>query len=75
MSQFPLYATLINNLSEKDLTVPQKSDLIKKISKLNTDAHELLYALIKSFYIENKKGDGLTIPYEGQLAKEKIEFD
>jgi hypothetical protein len=75
MSQFPLYTTLMANLAQKDLTVLQKSDLIKKIATMDTDAHELVYALIKSFYMEHNGGDSLCIPYKGQLSKEKIEFD
>lgn len=75
MSQFPLYTTLMNNLPDKDLTIIQKSDLVKKISIMDTEAHELIYALIKCFFIENNNGDALVIPYNGQLSKEKIEFN
>jgi hypothetical protein len=75
MSQFPLYTTLLGNLPEKDLTVLQKKDLLKKIALMDTDAHELVYALAKCFYMENNKGDPLSIPYKGQLSKDKIEFD
>jgi hypothetical protein len=75
MSQFPLYTTLMANLPDKDLTVLQKSDLIKKISSIDSEAHELVYALIKSFYMENNGGDSLSIPYKGQLCKDKIDFD
>lgn len=74
MSQFPLYTTLMANLPEKDLTIMQKSDLIRKI-KIIEDAHELVFALIKSFYIEHNGGDSLSIPYNGILAKDKIEFN
>lgn len=75
MSQFPLYTTLINNLPEKDLTIIQKNDLIKKISAMNTEGHELVYALVKCFYIQHNGGDVLVIPYSGQLSKDRIDFD
>lgn len=75
MSQFPLYTTLMSNLPEKDLTILQKSDLIKKITSMDSDAHELVYALIKSYYIEHNGGDSLSIPYKGQLSKDKVDFD
>lgn len=75
MSQFPLYLTLISNLPEKDLTVIQKNDLIKKISTLDPDAHELIYALVKCFFIEHSKGNSLSLPYGGILIKDKIEFN
>lgn len=75
MSQFPLYTTLMTNLPKKDLTLLQKNDLLKKIGSMNTDAHELIYALVKCYYIEHNKHDVLSIPYKGQLSKDKIEFD
>jgi len=75
MSQFPLYTTLIAGLPEKDLTIMQKKDLVKKISTMDLDAHELVYALIKCYYIEHNHGDTLSIPYKGLLSKDKIEFD
>lgn len=76
MSQFPLYTTLMNNLPTKDLSVPQKADLVKKIGTMDTEAHELVYALVKCYYIEHNKGDTLTLPYKGQLSKKDgVEFD
>jgi hypothetical protein len=72
---FPLYSSLINNISEKDLTILQKNNFVKKISKLDTDTHELFYALIKCYYIEHEKRDVLSIPYSGELSKDKITFD
>lgn len=65
----------MTNLPQKDLTVLQKNDLIKKITAMDTDAHELVYALVKSFSVEHNRMDTLSIPYNGQLAKDKIEFD
>lgn len=75
MSQFPLYTTLSTHLSKKDLTILQKNELIKKISSMSTEDHELIYMLIKSYYINNDTGDSLSIPYNAQLSKDKIEFD
>ena len=49
MSQFPLYNTLIADLPEKDLTVIQNLDLVRKISHLDSEAFELIYALIKCY--------------------------
>ncbi len=72
---FPLYTTLIANLPNKDLTVLQKVDLVKKISTLDANAHELIYALIKSYYVEHSKGESISIPYNAALSKDKIDFD
>jgi hypothetical protein len=72
---FPLYTSLSVNLLEKDLTIAQKSELIKKIQSLDLEAHELVYALIKSFYLEYENGDALILPYNGELSKESIIFN
>ncbi len=75
MSQFPLYNTLMSNLLEKDLTVIQKKDLVKKIELMDTDGHELIYALIKCYYIDNNKGNCLALPYNAVLSKDKMQFN
>jgi hypothetical protein len=69
---FPLYTSLITNLPTKDLTVLEKQALIKDIATLDTDAHELIYALIKSYYLEHSGGD--EIPYNGKIQKDRISF-
>jgi len=75
MSQFPLYTTLKDNLATRDLTIIQKNELLRKIAALQSDEHELVYMLIKSYYIEHDNGDALSIPYKAQLGKERIDFD
>lgn len=75
MSHFPLYTTLSSSLPDRDLTVVQKNSLIKNIEKLDQDAHELIFALIKCYYNENENGNNLDIPYNGELKKGLINFD
>jgi hypothetical protein len=72
---FPLYTTLLTGLPSKDLTVAQKNDFVRRIDKLDSEAYDLIYALIKSYYLEHENGDAFTIPYEGILAKDRIDFD
>ena len=74
-SNFPLYTTLNTNIIKKDLTIPQKKEFIKKINQVDSKTHELIYALIKCFYLENESGDPFSIPYNGKLAKERIDFN
>jgi hypothetical protein len=74
-SNFPLYTTLNNNLPTKDLTILQKNDFIRKIPSLDFKAHELIYALIKCYFLENDNGEAFSIPYKGKLAKDRIEFN
>jgi hypothetical protein len=72
--QFPLYTTLLKNLPDKDLTLIQKNELIQKIED-NQDTHELVYALIKCFYIDNYNGNYFSLPYKASLNKERVSFD
>jgi len=74
MSEFPLYTTLLPNLPVKDLTVLQKNDFIKKVAILDLEGRELIFALIKCYFIEHNN-DKFAIPYNGQLAKDRIDFD
>jgi hypothetical protein len=75
MSNFPLYTTLKKNISKKDLTIVQKNDLVNKISSMQTDQHELVYALIKSYFLEKDKVQNVILPYKGKIIKENIEFN
>jgi len=75
MSQFPLYTTLMAGLPDKDITLIQKKEFLRKLPDMELDAQEKVYALIKCYYLENENGDKLTIPYGGQLNKDRIDFD
>ena len=75
MSDFPLYTSLLTNLPDKDLTPKQKSEFIKKIEKMDLDGHELLYALIKTYCIENESNTPFTVPYNGKFVKNNVTFD
>jgi hypothetical protein len=75
MSNFPLYDNMMKGIKNKDLTAKQKSDLIKKINNIDENGVKLLYALIKSFSIN----DGLktpNLPYNGERCESSsISFD
>jgi hypothetical protein len=76
MSDFPLFNVLNNNIStKKDLTVAEKNDFIKKIQSLDVDGFELIYALIKYYYIQKENGSLLSMPYNGVIIKDKIQFN
>lgn len=68
MSGFPLYDNLSKDLSaKKDLTVKQKTDLIKNINLIDQDGQELVYALIYYYYINNETiSDSNIPPYKGK---------
>ena len=74
MSNFPLYESLkIKN----DIPV-DKSNFIKKFKKLSVDKHELIYALIKSYQLDNKIDIlSSSLPFKGVKlrSKGKIKFN
>lgn len=73
MKDFPLYDTL-QDVVDKDLTLQQKNEFIKKIQTFNDKGFELLYMLIKVHYIKNT--DSNDIPYSGKYISETyIEFN
>jgi hypothetical protein len=72
---FPLYSTLSLKLPKKDLTISQKSDLTTKLNNIDTEGAELIFALINCYYIDKDKGDSMTIPYNGKLSPDKVDFD
>jgi hypothetical protein len=75
MSKFPLYASLSVNLPNKDLTAAQKADIVKQISALDQDGQNLVYALIKSYFLDKDTGDVLAIPYQGVFNQGRLKFD
>ena len=74
MNEFPLYDTLVKDISDKDITLQQKKDCITKLQSFNSKGYELLYVLIKIHSI--KEGYGEILPYNGKFLDDKdIEFD
>lgn len=79
MSGFPLYDNLYKNATNKDLTLTQKKNFVKYVDKLNINTKELLYALIKIYYIENGENN-TDVPYSGKILnssenKEDLQWD
>lgn len=73
---FPLYNTLMAELPERDLSLLEKKDFMRKITNLDQDAYELIYVLIKCFSCEKEtSSDTLSLPFGGKLTDGKIEFD
>jgi len=75
MSNFPLYSSLCNELPNKDLTSVQKADFVKKVDAMDQDGHELIYALIKTFYIDKENNSPFILPYGGKVVKNEMSYD
>ena len=76
MNKFPLYTTLYKDTTTKDLKVSEKKNFIKCLSQVEDDASELIYVLIKIYYMEeNPDGENTWTPYGSKFVKNNIEFD
>jgi hypothetical protein len=69
----PLYQDLIKNVTEVELTSEEKENIIKKIKKLDILGHELIYALIRCYQLENETNYGT--PYDGKVIQKGLKFD
>lgn len=76
MSKFPLYDSLSKNIPNTDLTVAQKKMFVKKIEKIDKNGHELVYALVRMYQVENKEENiNFALPYTGVYVDGDISFN
>ena len=76
MSKFPLYDSLSKDISGKDLTITQKKSFLKKITNIDQHGHDLVYALIRMYQVENnEQNTSFTLPYNGTFIESDIHFD
>lgn len=77
MSKFPLYDSLTKDIPTNDLTLANKRLFLKRIEKIDQQAHELVYALIRTYQIDKNddKNINFTLPYEGSYVESDIHFD
>jgi hypothetical protein len=73
---FPLYETLKKE-EFKELTDEEKDELFSKIKLMSDEKQEILYALIKAYYIEDKQQflPITELPYSGKVLKNRLKFD
>lgn len=74
-SNFPLYTSLSSGIVDKDLTAKQKDDFIKKTEEMDEEGHELIYALMRVFFLENESSSPFNVLYEGKRVDNNIVFD
>lgn len=76
MRKYPIYNNLLKDTIDKDLTITQKRLMIKRISKIDTSGHELIYALIRMYqYDNNQENTSFTLPYKGEYKDYDVCFD
>ena len=75
-SKFPLYNSIKNITTlDKNLSLKEILEIALKIKKLDKNTHELVYALIKSYQIDNKDNKAHMLPYDSKQLKTGIKFD
>jgi hypothetical protein len=75
MANFPLYTSLFKEFenTKEQLNNTDKEHIVNTIKKLDTNGHELIYALIKTYQI--KHGDTFNVPYGMKEQKLGYKFD
>jgi len=73
---FPLYETLKTD-DFKELSEEEKDTLFENIKTMTDDKQEILYALIKAYYMEEQQQYMTTneLPYGGKVLKNRLKFD
>lgn len=76
VNKFPLYINLSKEIkSKRDLTIKQKEEFLNKIQNIDDEGSELMYTLIRFYYIEETNDQLCEIPYNGILNKKNIKFN
>ncbi len=75
-SKFPLYASMANLVPQdpEELSTTEKKDLITKIKSFDRHTHELVYALIKAYGIDENITT-TNLPFSSKSLKTGIKFD
>ena len=75
---FPLYERLSQKEEDyKELSDEQKDELINKFKGMSVEKQEIVYALIKAYYMEEQQQFMSTneLPYSGKTLKNRLKFD
>ena len=76
MSKFPLYDSLYKEADDKDISSSHRKNFLTKITSLDQDGYELVYVLIKIYYLKHNDDSGIVLPYNGKYVnKTDISFD
>ena len=75
---FPLYERLSHTDEDyKELNDEQKDELVNKFKGMSDEKQEIVYALIKAYYMEEQQQFISTseLPYSGKVLKSRLKFD
>jgi hypothetical protein len=73
---FPLYDILLEKRDPgASLTENEKKTFLTAVKKLNVEEYNIIYLLIKIFYINNQDSPYVLLPYGGKQLKTGVRFD
>lgn len=79
MSTFPLYDSLKDKIPKVIVDIPYKDKdfFTEQVSNLDTTEHELIYALIRYYQIQNEPQDTIPsiFPYGAKKLKKGMKID
>ena len=77
MTSFPLYNNIIKQIDKncEKLTEEEKKNIIINFKKCSKESHELIYALIRYYQIDNENEVQSLYPYNAKKLKSGIKFD
>lgn len=71
--KFPLYVGLlreIESIPKPDLSNEEKDLFVKRIKEVDSNCHELTYAIIRCFYLDNK-----NLKHQYKMMKTGIKYE
>jgi len=76
-SVFPLFDTIYQQTEPKQtpLTYDEKMQLCSDMKQLDQEGFELVYAIIRNFYLAEENGQYDFIPYSPKIIKSGMKFD
>jgi hypothetical protein len=76
-SVFPLFDRLFTDTEhiQRPLQYEEKMQLCHDIKDLDQEGHELLYAIMRNFYLVKENGRFESVPYSPKLNKTGYKFD
>lgn len=76
MNRFPLYESIKNISSDKELSLENKNELLKNIKKLDATGYRYVYCLIACYYMETTQEDQFPKNmYSSKDTRTGIKFD
>ena len=75
--KLPIYDTLKKN-EFKELNDEEKDKLVEQLKVMTDEKHEIIYSIMKAFYIEehqNYMPVENELPYSGKILKNRLKFD